>query len=123
MYTDETVLDYGKYKGKKLKDIPNQYFINIYRSGDDNHVALKEYIETNKERFHILVLHFIKKDLSPPVTFICEKRTYPTKKAAMDSIVKPISKPKKPVPIRAYECPECSGWHLTSKEIEKFKSK
>jgi uncharacterized protein (DUF3820 family) len=120
MYTDETVLDYGKYKGKKLKDIPRQYFVNTYRSGGDDHAALKEYIEVNKDKFPALTILFLKNSAAPPVTFICNKRTYPTKRAAMDSIVKPTSAPKKPVPIRAYECPECSGWHLTSKPDKRF---
>jgi uncharacterized protein (DUF3820 family)/uncharacterized protein YlaI len=120
MYTDETVLDYGKYKGKALKDIPKQYFVNTYRSGGDDHAALKEYIEANKEMFPELAIYFLKNSATPLVTFICDKRTYPTKKAAIDSIVKPTSKTSKPVPIRAYECPDCSGWHLTSKPDKRF---
>jgi hypothetical protein len=122
MYTDETILDYGKHKGKMLKDIPKDYFVNIFKSARDQHPELTEYIEANLDKFPGLTLiAWFDKKKDVMVTFKCNKRTYPTKKSAMDSIVKPTSKPKKPVPIRAYECPECSGWHLTSKEIERFK--
>jgi hypothetical protein len=122
MYTDETILSYGRYKDKMLKDIPREYFINVYKSAGEEHAVLKQYVDANKEKYPELAIFFLRNNAVPPVTFICNKRTYPTRKAAMDSIVKPTSKPKRPVPIRAYECPECSGWHLTSKEIEKFKT-
>jgi hypothetical protein len=121
MYTDETVLTYGKYKGKMLKEIPDEYFINVCTTGGEEQAELKKYIEANINRFVAVSLFALKK--SPPIDFICLKRTYATKKAAMDSIVKPTSKSHKPVPIRAYECPECSGWHLSSKPDRGYQNK
>ncbi len=119
MYTDETVLDYGKYKNKKLKDIPSDYFINVCKTGGNEHTELKKYIEENIGRFPGISI-FVFKHTNEFVPFICEKRTYPTKKAAMDSIAQPTKQQKKK-PIRAYECEKCSGWHLTSMPIELFK--
>jgi uncharacterized protein (DUF3820 family)/uncharacterized protein YlaI len=122
MYTDETVLDYGKYKGKMLKDIPKDYFVNVYISGGDEHAKLKMYIEANLQKFPgLTTIAWFNKKQDVMVEFKCNKRTYPTKKSAMDSIVIPKTKSNRPVPIRAYECPECSGWHLTSKEYERVK--
>lgn len=117
MYTEDTVLDYGSYRGMKIKDVPKRYLVNIYRTGGREHEKLKEWVNTNIDKFPILKLENKGGEF---VTFICDKRTYPTKKAAMDSIVKPMSKNHKPVPIRAYECEICSGWHLTSKPDRRF---
>lgn len=119
MYTDETILDYGGYKNTRIKDIPKIYLINVYRSGGKEHEKLIEYIQANIEKFPILAL-YVKKG-GPVVTFKCDKRTFPTKKDAMESIVKPKTKTKnKSAPIRAYECPDCSMWHLTSKPDRRF---
>jgi uncharacterized protein YlaI len=44
---------------------------------------------------------------------------------AMEAIVKNPRKNKngeeRKQPIRAYECRNCSGWHLTSKTVEEYK--
>lgn len=117
MYTEETVLNYGSCKGMKIKDVPRRYLINIYRSGGKEHDKLKEWISANIDNFPTLKLENMRGEFVP---FICDKRTFATKKAAMDSIVKPKSKNHKPVPIRAYECDICSGWHLTSKPDRRF---
>lgn len=123
MYTDETLMPKGKYRLTKLKDVPANYLWTIWvcnGGGTDPH--LKEYIKANLQRIQN------QKDWSKGlsgdtfVPFICEKRTYATRKAAMESIIKPTSKSQKKAPIRAYECPHCSGWHLTSMPIEIFKS-
>lgn len=121
MYTDETILDYGKYRNKKIKDIPKDYFVNVFITGGDQHVELKKYIEANLDKFPgLTMLAWFDKKQDVMVQFKCNKRTYPTKKSAMDSIVAPTTKSSRPVPIRAYECPECSGWHLTSKPDKRF---
>lgn len=117
MYTEDTVLNYGSYRGKMIKDLPTEYIINVYKTGGKEHSKLKEYIGDNISKYAALILYTHNKE---PVPFKCEKRTYPTKKAAMDSIVKSKSKTDKKVPIRAYECDTCSGWHLTSKPDRRF---
>lgn len=55
------------------------------------------------------------------ITFLCAKITYPNKveaKFELKNIRECKQKHKKP--IRAYECPICSGWHLTSKPDSNF---
>lgn len=122
MYTEDTVLDYGGYKNTRIKDLPSIYMINVYRSGGKEHEKLIEYIQANIEKFPILAL-YAKKGGKAIVTFKCDKRTFPTKKDAMESIVKPPTKTRnKPIPIRAYECPICSGYHLTSKPDRRFQN-
>lgn len=121
MYTEDTVLSYGKYKGKMIKDIPKDYMINVHITGGEEHAELKKYIEANLDKYPGLpFLSWFNKKSYVMVTLKCTKRTYPTKKSAMDSIVKPKSKTDKKAPIRAYECPICSGWHLTSKPDRRF---
>lgn len=123
MYTEDTLLTYGKYKGKMIKEIPKDYLVNVHITGGEEHAALKEYIEANLDKFPgLTMLSWFNKKKDVTVQFICDKRTYPTKKSAMDSIIKPKSKQQKKKPIRAYECEKCSGWHLTSMPIETFKS-
>jgi len=121
MYTENTVLSYGAYRNKMIKDVPPNYLINVYRSGGKEHEKLIEWVQANIEKFPILALYA--KKGGPIVTFKCDKRTFPTKKDAMESIVKPKTKTKnKPIPLRAYECPECSMWHLTSKPHRRFEN-
>lgn len=52
-YTDESILLIGnKYKGKKLKDIPDEYFIWLWQQSWFNHKSpLGRYIEDNMEAF------------------------------------------------------------------------
>lgn len=123
MYTDETVLNYGKYKGKMIKDIPKDYFVNVFKTARYQQPELTEYIQANLYKFPDLTLiAWFNRKSDVLVQFKCNKRTYPTKKSAMDSIVKPKSKTDKKVPIRAYECKVCSGWHLTSKPDRRFQN-
>lgn len=45
---DDSILDYGeKHKGKKLIDVPAQYFLYIYEKNFTMPASLKEYIEDN----------------------------------------------------------------------------
>lgn len=118
MFTDDTILSFGKYKAYRLRDVPAFYLINLHKNGGGIDPDLRKYINDNIDSIRARFLDF--PEPINRVTFICEKRTFPTKKDAMDSIKKPAKQDKKR-PIRAYECPKCSGWHLTSKEVEEYK--
>lgn len=46
LFNDSTPMPFGKYQGKKLIDIPAQYFLWLYDKGCD-HVGVKQYIIEN----------------------------------------------------------------------------
>lgn len=50
----------------------------------------------------------------------CGKRRYPTKNQALTTGLRALRKPgNETVDLRAYRCPKCKGWHLTSKTDRK----
>lgn len=53
-FTPETIMFYGKYKGRALKNIPHQYFVWLY---ENTKVAgsLRIYIESNLNNFRIKI--------------------------------------------------------------------
>lgn len=119
MYTDDSIMPNGKYKAWRLKDIPVKYFTTIWDNGGGGNPLLGEYIKNNLDRFRLTGKYSLEPP-SAPITFSCKKRTYATKKIALENIIKPKSKQIKKAPIRAYECKKCSGWHLTSKEYDEY---
>lgn len=48
-----TVMNFGKYKGKKLCEIPPDYFIFLHKTGKMG--KYKDYIERNLEMFKKMV--------------------------------------------------------------------
>lgn len=44
----------------------------------------------------------------------CQKKAYPSKHAALDVIRYRMSCRNRPRFLRAYRCPKCRQWHLTS---------
>lgn len=61
-YTDHSIMPYGEHKGKKLKDVPDQFLLDLYESEADIIKTLKmhglteliklyEYIEHNIDVF------------------------------------------------------------------------
>jgi len=133
MYADETILPYGKYKNHKLKDIPREYLIDLWVSSKGGwDPEMREYLKENIAR--IKEIHWrtrgigskssLRKNKAPNqmATFICNKRTFATEKAALESIIdRDKRKNGKTRPVRAYECHKCSGWHLSSKSLSEFK--
>jgi uncharacterized protein (DUF3820 family) len=120
MYTDTTVLSYGKYKFTALCRIPVDYLFLLYNNGVQDQ-ELKEYIEQNMERLMMRKEGLIQ---PPALKFPCDKWTYITEKEAkkvLAEIRKVDQRHKKPV--RAYECDKCGGWHLTSLTLEEYEVK
>lgn len=49
---------------------------------------------------------------------ICQtsgKQAFATEREARDAIASRRQRERKPTPSRAYRCPHCGAWHLTSK--------
>lgn len=133
MYSDTSILTFGKYKFKKLCDVPASYLINLYNDKGIKEPELMEYIERNIERLKIEaggmdIIQGIKKpEVKKPeiikiVTFRCDKVTFATEKIAK-SRLREINNARgnNKKPVRAYECEICGGWHHTSIPFEKFK--
>ena len=123
MYTEETILTFGKYKFHRLGIIPESYLLNLYnnnKSTIDNQ-ELMEYIERNyldklKNKPQVKVV---------PEIIRCEKLTYPTEKDAKYEIrrIRDREQKNSKKPVRAYECDDCGGWHLTSIPFEDWRNK
>lgn len=47
-YTDETIMPFGKYKGKAMANVPAIYLIWLYDEGC-SHEGVRRYIEDNME--------------------------------------------------------------------------
>ena len=101
----------GKHKFTTLKNVPPKDLINIAKSTKD--IALKEYVEKNREK----LLLRIEEDKTKKLSQIkCRKISYLTEKEAMREIER-IAKKKQTnqKPIRVYKC-FCGAFHLTSQE-------
>lgn len=117
MLTDNDMLDYGRYKFIRLRNVPADYLITI--SKQDPKVL--DYVNANLDKLMERRKEMPFANPEPPV---CTKITYVNEKEAK-RILK-IARHKKQNnkrPIRAYECNVCGGWHLTSKPLIKDYSK
>lgn len=131
-YTDETKLNFGKYKGYKLSALPSNYLVNLYIQfvGTDlEDRALMKYIEDKKILNHLQYKRPFVSDtighkmINGFVHLICkyqDKIIFPSEndaKIELRRIWKLEQNNKKPK--RIYECDKCGGWHLTSKQLIK----
>jgi hypothetical protein len=121
-----SLLPFGKkYKLKRLHEIPADYLLIIANDKGlmAKHYDVRRYIESNMDLLTKEVeqgfyepersANAIK--LEPPK---CTKIAYPTESEAKKHLrwIKEKSQGGHIKPYRAYECPDCSAWHLTSKE-------
>jgi uncharacterized protein (DUF3820 family) len=49
-FTDDTILDFGKYAGKKLSEVPADYLLFIFYNSNCRSASLKKYISNNLEK-------------------------------------------------------------------------
>jgi hypothetical protein len=119
MYTDNTPLPFGKYKYVSLCRVPPDYLLNIYQDKTIRKELL-EYIENNMERIIMRKEGIIE---TPSLELVCDKISYYNEKLAKQ-VLNRIHKYEHDykVPVRAYECPKCSQWHLTSMPLEEYKN-
>jgi len=50
--TDDTIMWFGKYKGTKLANVPDEYLLYLYNS-NKAYGKLKEYIENNLDNLKL----------------------------------------------------------------------
>jgi len=111
MYTDDTILTFGKYKFMRLGNVPKEYLISLKNNGGSHIPELREYLNANYEA----ILQRVDKDIIAELP-VCDKITFPNETEAKFKLRSIRSKNQKhQKPIRVYECHKCWGWHLTSK--------
>ena len=126
MYSHISILTFGKYKLKKLRDIPASYFLKLYKDLGvmKNNVELKEYIESNLDILKDEEKGLKSRQVVKPEPIRCEKITFATEKIAK-SRLREINDARgdNKKPVRAYECDICGGWHHTSMPLDEFKNR
>jgi len=116
----DSLMDYGKYKFTRLREIPASYFIELKNSNSIRYESLKEFIESNFEELKSLGNE--SKGIVEPIEYvICDKYRYATEEEARKHL-RQITKYKEQreyvknkIPTRTYQCEICGFWHLTSK--------
>jgi uncharacterized protein (DUF3820 family) len=130
MYDWDTVIEYGRYKLNKLRDIPTEYLLGIWKNNKGGaDMKMRDFLANN---FEVLESGGVEpspkvqkvKPFVPPVFFICDKKTFATKQDARNSLkkIRQVNENGER-PIRVYECEFCSGWHLTKMTTEEYKNK
>ena len=105
----------------RIDKLPSNYVLSIKNNFKHLRPEIWEYAEANKE----LLIHLGEKPITSEVEepIKCTKLQYHSQafaKSELKRIRETIGNHKKP--IRAYECDICSAWHLTSMEMETYKS-
>lgn len=109
MYNDQTILTSGRYKFKRLINIPADYLLNILKSGCHDNM-LCEYIAANKER-----IESPEWGKEQEVSRVCGKIYFCDEKTAKEYMNTKAWKWRNGhKPVRAYECDKCGAWHTTS---------
>lgn len=119
MFTDETILTFGKHKFTKLCRVPAKYLLDTYRGwGNQPRTELFDYIQSNMES---ILARERGEIVAPELKIECDKIIFPNEKSAKYKItqLRNVEQDHKK-PVRAYECEKCGGWHLTSISYEKW---
>lgn len=121
MYTDDTLLTFGKHRFTKLCRVPADYLYSVYKNKSYQNNELKEYIINNLENIILRMEGILQ---PPPLDFPCEKISYSKEKDAKQVLQKiTVLEQIHKKPIRVYECEKCGQWHLTSLSIEEWEIK
>ena len=132
MYTDDTILTWGKHKITKLCRVPADYLLRLYNNNNHPDKELIKYIGDNMEK---IIARKEGKLESPPldldfkfagkrVEVVCPdtgKIIFFSEKEAKKELGRiKNTKHEHKKPIRTYECIKCGGWHLTSLSNEQY---
>lgn len=126
VYTDDTILTWGKYKFTRLKNIPASWLVSKHNNNGIHDRVLVQWVADNlerlKERAEQEIGKKFHKVIAPPP--VCDKYQYASEEQAKKHLREIHNKGKNSeghvLPIRAYKCNECPFWHLTSKEFGNF---
>lgn len=119
MYTDDSILTWGKWKFTALKRISPDWLLGLRNNMKECHdVELMEYINDNLQG-----IQDRKEGKTQTIEMedVCRKTIYHTRELAKKAIGRIRSRhsvhSSHIVPQRAYECEKCGYWHLTSKSL------
>lgn len=117
MYTEDTILTRGAYKNKRLRDIPREYFKNLYVNKSYFCVELKEYVENNLDMLGITAQ--TRPVLSPPT---CPLEPFGSEAEVRREFKRRRNKKTfdEGTPTGVFECKECSFWHLSFDPQKRF---
>lgn len=121
-YTDDTILTSGPHKFTRLSRVPPTYLLGLHKNRAYVDKRLLAYIDENLETIKARN----EGKIFAPKLVVCKKIFYATEKAAKEALRKIQSRSEgqdEKRPIRSYECSKCSGWHLTSLPLRKWKKK
>lgn len=121
-YTDDTILTDGPHKFTRLIRVPPAYLLEVLKNRAYADKRLLAYIEKNLETIKARD----EGKVAIPRLIVCKKTTYPSEEAAKEALRNIQSKSQgqdQKRPFRCYECNKCSGWHLTSLPLRKWKKK
>lgn len=114
-YTDQTVLTFGKYKFASLCRVSPGYLLDIFKNKSYPNNDLKGYIENNID---LILSRERGTALISVLELPCSKIQFATEALAKEELRRIQSLNQEGVkPVRAYECPQCSAWHLTKKPL------
>lgn len=114
MYTDDSILTWGKHKFTALRRVPVDWLLGHHKDDGCLDKLLLEYIEKNLDQ---LKERQKTGKAPPPLKFPCTKFIFATKSLAKRELKRIAATGHSNIPTRAYECPKCGAWHLTSKPI------
>lgn len=119
MYTDDTILRWGRYKKMKLGIVPPWYLLRLYKLKRYFNEEFREYIETNIQKIWNRLQEWNARNAKE-----CAKICYSSKKEAKRNlkIVRSEIPHGEKKPVAYYKCKGCNAWHLTSMEKEKWLS-
>ena len=102
------IVPFGEYRDMPIEEVPKEYLISLCCNGR---------FKRNVPHWMIqyIVAHYHDELSWSKPGRICYKLAYATEKVAKQHLaaIRETNSPRKP--IRAYECPHCSQFHLTSK--------
>lgn len=108
-YDHNTPITFGRYKFKKIIDLPLDYLEKLITSAGDG--DLRKYLSENLDSIRRL------KELGMKGKEFCNKVTFIDEKSALKRVreIQQENGDRRSSPARVYKCHTCGDWHLTSK--------
>lgn len=123
MYSEDSILRYGKYRSYRLAEVPASYLQAVYLSRSWPDPDLYAYVESHAEQIGVSTIVEDQKrkkqpgPASPRRKKFCDKVAYPTEQWARQAL-DAMNVRSRRFRMRCYYCDQCNLWHLTSMSLE-----